>query len=166
VRFRTRNGSLQPIAGQMRTMPDTLVFTMDATAKLGVFAVGVSNLVGEFVHIATPRERAWQLRFTRDPKWHLPLIAERLLSSAIHRPFEGSGVYFKLGLRVGPNGQTISERVVDVAVKESAIMRWLGNLGFTAMSDFAGRVEEEENRFLTELFRAMRADMEALTRTS
>jgi len=165
VRFRTRNGALQPIAGQARVMPDTLVLTVDAMAKLGLFSVGVSNLVGEFVHIDTPRERAWQLRFTREPKWHLPLIAERLLSGAIRRPFEGSGVYFKLGLRTGPNGQTISERVVDVAVKESAIMRWLGNLGFTAMSDFAGNVEEEENRFLTELFRAMRADMDALART-
>jgi hypothetical protein len=45
-------------------------------------------------------------------------------------------------------------------------MRWIGNLGFGAMTDFAGSVEEEENRFLTELFRAMRADMEALARAS
>jgi hypothetical protein len=166
VRFRTRNGALQPLAGQARPMPDTLILTMNAMAKLGIFSVGVSNLVGEFVHVDTPRERAWQLRFTREPKWHLPLIAERLLSSAIRRPFEGSGVYFKLGLRTGPGGQTISERIVDVGVKESAIMRWLGNLGFTAMSDFAGSVEEEENRFLMELFRAMRGDMDALVRAS
>lgn len=165
VRFRARNGALQPIAGQARPMPDTLVFTLDAAIKQGLFTIGVSNLVGEFVHIDTPRERAWQLRFTREPKWHLPLIAERLLSSAIRHPFEGTGVYFKLGLRTAPNGQTISERIVDVAVKESAIMRWLGNLGFTAVSDFAGSVEDEENRFLVELFRAMRGDMEALVRT-
>lgn len=162
VRFRTRNGTLQPLVGAARPMPDTLILTVDAMAKLGLFSVGVSNLVGEFVHVDTPRERAWQLRFTREPKWHLPLIAERLLSSAIRHPFEGNGVFFKLGLRTGPASQTISERVVDVAVKESAIMRWLGNLGFTAMSDFAGSVEEEENRFLVELFRAMRADMAAL----
>ena len=107
-----------------------------------------------------------QLRFTREPKWHLPLIAEQLLNSTIRYPFEGNGVYMRLGLRVGPGGQTLSERVVDVAVKESALMRWLGNLGFGAMTDFAGTVEEEENRFLTELFRAMRADMAALARTS
>ncbi len=163
VRFRTRNGALQPLVGAARPMPDTLILTVDAMAKLGLFSVGVSNLVGEFVHVDTPRERAWQLRFTREPKWHLPLIAERLLNSAIRHPFEGNGVFFKLGLRTGPAGQTISERIVDVAVKESAIMRWLGNLGFTAMSDFAGSVEEEENRFLVELFRAMRADMATLT---
>jgi hypothetical protein len=165
VRFRTRNGALQPLAGQARPMPDTLILTMNAMAKLGIFSVGVSNLVGEFVHVDTPRERAWQLRFTREPKWHLPLIAERLLSAAIRHPFEGTGVYLKLGLHTGPAGQTISQRIVDVAVKESAIMRWLGNLGFTAMSDFAGSVEEEENRFLVELFRAMREDMEMLART-
>jgi hypothetical protein len=166
VRFRTRRGALQPIAGQPRPMPDTLIVTADAMAKLGIFSVGVSNLVGEFVHIDTLRENAWQLRFRREPQWHLPLIAERLLSAAIRRPFEGSGVFLKLGLRTGPTGQTLIERTVDVAVKESAIMRWLGNLGFTAMSDFAGSVEEEENRFLTELFRAMRADMDALARAS
>ncbi|MFN5598414.1 MAG: hypothetical protein ACK5AK_03445 [Gemmatimonas sp.] len=166
VRFRTRNGALQPLAGAARRMPDTLQLTVDALAKLGLFSVGVSNMVGEFVHVDTPRERAWQLRFTKEPKWHLPLIAERLLSAAIRHPFEGQGVYFKLGLHTGPTGQTLSERVVDVAVQESAIMRWLGNLGFTAMSDFAGKVEEEENRFLIELFRAMRSDMEALVRTS
>lgn len=165
VRFRSRNGALQPIAGQSRPMPDTLIFTLDAAIKQGMFTIGVSNLIGEFVHIDAPRERAWQLRFTREPKWHLPLIAERLLSAAIRHPFEGNGVYLKLGLRSAPNGQTISERVVDVAVKESAIMRWLGNLGFTAVSDFAGSVEDEENRFLVELFRAMRGDMEALVRT-
>jgi hypothetical protein len=165
MRFRTKGGVLQPLAGAARPMPDTLILNVDALAKLGIFSVGVSNMVGEFVHISSPRERAWQIRFTREPKWHLPLIAERLLSSAIRRPFEGNGVYFKLGLRTGPNGQTISERIIDVATKESAIMRWLGNLGFTAMSDFAGQVEEEENRFLVELFRALRADMEVLVAT-
>ena len=166
VRFRTHDGVLQPLTGAARRMPDTLTVTTEAVAKTGVFSVGFSNLVGEFVHIDRPRERAWQARFRSEPKWHLPLIAEQLLNSAIRYPFEGPGVYVKLGMRTGANGQTISERVVDVAVKESAIMRWLGNLGFGAMTDFAGSVEEEENRFLTELFRAMRADMEALARAN
>ena len=166
VRFRTHDGELQPLTGAARLMPDTLTVTTEAIAKMGIFSVGFSNLVGEFVHIDRPRERAWQARFRSEPKWHLPLIAEQLLSSAIRYPFEGPGVYVKLGMRTGPNGQTISERVVDVAVKESAIMRWIGNLGFGAMTDFAGSVEEEENRFLTELFRAMRADMEALARAN
>jgi hypothetical protein len=41
-------------------------------------------------------------------------------------------------------------------------MRFLGNLGFTAVSDYAGQVEEEENRFIAEAMRALRADMNAL----
>ena len=166
LRFRTRRGELQPITGPPRPMPDTMLFAMDASIKYGLFTIGFSNLIADFVHVDSPRENAWQLRFTREPKWHLPLIAEQLLNSTIRYPFEGNGVYMRLGLRVGPGGQTLSERVVDVAVKESALMRWLGNLGFGAMTDFAGTVEEEENRFLTELFRAMRADMAALARTS
>ena len=43
-------------------------------------------------------------------------------------------------------------------------MRFLGTLGFTAMSDYAGQVEEEENRFLAEGFAALRADIASLTR--
>ena len=38
-------------------------------------------------------------------------------------------------------------------------MRFLGNLGFTAVSDYAGKSEEDENRFLAEAFGAMRADI-------
>jgi hypothetical protein len=162
LRFRTRQGELQPLVGAARRMPDTLTIHVDALAKFGLWMVGVTGMEGEFVHVRGARERAWQLRFAKEPKWHLPLIAEKLLSSAIRRPFEGTGTYFKIGLRTGANGQTLSERIFDVAVKESAIMRWIGNLGFTAFGEFAGKVEEEENRFLIELFRAMRSDMAAL----
>ena len=42
-------------------------------------------------------------------------------------------------------------------------MRFLGNLGFTAMSDYAGQVEEEESRFIAESMAAFRADISALT---
>jgi hypothetical protein len=162
LRFRTRQGELQPLAGAARGMPDTLIIHVDALARFGLWMVGVTGMEGEFVHVRSARERAWQLRFAKAPTWHLPLIAETLLSSAIRRPFEGPGTYFKIGLRAGANGQTLGERVFDVAVKESAIMRWLGNLGFTAFGEFAGQVEEQENRFLIELFRAMRTDMSRL----
>jgi hypothetical protein len=46
-------------------------------------------------------------------------------------------------------------------VKESAIMRWLGGLGDTAFGDFEGTSEAEENRFLAELFGALREDVAA-----
>ena len=144
MRFRSHDAHLQPMEGTARAMPDTLLITADALAKFGLFTVGATNIQGTFVHIDTPRQRAWELRFTRDPEWHLPLITERLMRSPLQHLFAGRGIVFTLGFRTGPDGQTLSERVLDLPVRESAIMRFLGNLGFTAMSDFAGTVEEEE----------------------
>jgi hypothetical protein len=163
IQFRSHDGQLRPLAGGMRVMPDTVTLTVDAKAKFGIFTVGVSAMKGEFVFVNnTPRERAWAMRFNTEPQWHLPLIAERLLRSPLRRPFEGRGVVFRLGLRSGADGQTLLNRTFDVAVRESAIMRFLGNLGFTAVSDYAGKVEEEENRFIAEAMRAMRADAAGL----
>ena len=163
VRFRSHDGQLQPILGAARRMPDTLQIHVDALAKISLFTVGVTNMQGEFVHTKNARERGWAMRFTKDPEWHLPLITERLLRSPLHRPFEGKGVLFTLGLRTGPNGQTLLTRELDFTVRESAIMRFIGNLGFTAMSDFAGKAEEEESRFIAESMAAFRADISALT---
>ncbi|HYW31208.1 MAG TPA: hypothetical protein VE869_06835 [Gemmatimonas sp.] len=161
VRFRTHDGALQPITGAARRMPDSLALTIDALAKFKVFSVGVTSMQGDFIHISTATERAWAMRFTKNPKWHLPLIAEQLLRSPLERPFAGRGIVFRLYARKGPDGGTLLGRDFDVAVRESAIMRFLGNLGFTAMSDYAGTVEDEENRFIAETFQAMRADLRA-----
>ncbi|QJR34141.1 hypothetical protein [Gemmatimonas groenlandica] len=163
VRFRSHDGQLQPLLGSARRMPDTLQIHVDALAKISFFTVGVTNMQGEFVHTKTARERGWAMHFTKDPEWHLPLITERLLRSPLRRPFEGKGVLFTLGFRMGPEGQTLLTREFDVTVRESAIMRFIGNLGFTAMSDYAGKVEEEESRFISESMAAFRADVAALT---
>lgn len=163
VRFRSHDGHLQPIVGAARRMPDTLQIHVDALARISFFTVGVTNMEGEFVHTKNARERGWAMHFTKDPVWHLPLITERLLRSPLHRPFEGKGVKFTLGLRTGSQGQTLLTREIDVTVRESAIMRFLGNLGFTAMSDFAGKTEEEESRFIAESMAAFRLDVATLT---
>ena len=161
IRFRSHDGELLPLTGPARRMPDSLLLNVDALAKIGLFTVGVTKMQGEFVHVSTPSERAWAMRFTKDPQWHLPLIAERLLRTPLRRPFTGEGMTFRLGLRSGPDGATLLGRTFNVTVRESAIMRFLGNLGFTAMSDYAGIVEEQENRFIAEAFQAMRADLRA-----
>jgi len=117
---------------------------------------------GEFVHVNTPNDRAWAMRFTTEPEWHLPLFTERMLQTPLKRPFEGKGITFRLGVNTGTQGQSILNRQFDVAIRESAIVRFLGNLGFTAMSDFAGAAEAEENRFLAEAMKAMREDIGAM----
>lgn len=157
--FRSRNGVLQPLNGAARRMPATMVIHIDARAKLGLFTVGASGLRGRFRQTNTPNARMWEMRFNEEPHWDLPLITERLLRSPLRRPFEGEGVGFRIGFRSGPSGQTLLSRDIDLTVRESAIMRFLGNLGFGAMDDFAGKVEKEENEFLSETFRALRADI-------
>lgn len=161
IRFRSKNGILQPLTGSARNMPDSLVMHVDALAKIGLFTVGVTRMQGSFVPVSAPTERAWSMRFTQDPQWHLPLIAERLLRTPLKRPFISEGLQFTMGVRSGQDGATRLFRTFKVTVRESAIMRFLGNLGFTAMSDYAGTVEDQENRFLAEAFQAMRADIRA-----
>ena len=161
--FRSKNGVLQPLAGVARTMPDTLRITVSAVAKILMFNVGVSDMHGTFVQVRLPSERGWLMRFQQEPEWHLPLATRQLLRSPLRRPFEGSGVLFRIGFRNSPNAPTMLYRKFDLAVRESAIMRFIGSLGFTAMSDYAGGVEVEENRFLQEMFAAMRADLRGLT---
>ena len=93
------------------------------------------------------------------------LVAERLLATPLRRPFLGGGVQLRTGFRTGAQGQALLFRHIDLAVQESAIVRWLGNLGFTAVSEHEGPADEEEDRFLVELFRALRDDLTALSRT-
>ncbi len=162
INFRSARGILQPLTGSARRMPDTLGVQINARAKLGVFTVGVSQLQGQFIHIENVRERGWKLVFTKEPQWHLPLISERLLRSPLKRPFENQGVQFQIGFKHSPNTPTQFSRNLSLVVRESAIMRFLGNLGFGAMNDFAGKVEQEENNFLAQLFAAIRSDVRKL----
>lgn len=162
MRFRSHNGELQPIFGADRPMPDKLLLTIDGTTKLSFFTVGVSNLHGEFVHSGKPSDNAWVMRFAEEPEWHLPLIGEKLLQSPLKRPFADQGIQFRIGVASNTAGQTILYRNMTAVVQESAIMRFLGNLGSTAVSDFAGKVEKEQNRFIAEWFRAMHDDVTAL----
>lgn len=158
MRFRTRRGTLLPLTGTARPLPDSLQISVDALAKFGPWMVGVTRMAGTFRFIDTPTEQAWAMRFTKVPEWHLPLLGEALLRAPLRRPFERGGLVFRLGVREQA-GVTVVDRDLDVALRESTVMRWLGSLGFTAMSDFQGQVEEEESRFLAELFRAMRRDL-------
>lgn len=162
ILFRTSNGSLQPLYGSARTTPDMFVVTIEAAARKRLFTAGVSNLKGSLLHVDSPSEQAWELRFTTNPEWQLPLGAERLIRAPLRYMFEGRGLVFRFGLRREANGQTVLERSLELPVQESAVMRFLGDLGFTAMSDFAGQVEKEENRFLAGVFGSFRQDLKAL----
>lgn len=159
VRLRARNGSLVPLSGPPRPIPDSLLITMDVSAKFRIFRVGFTRLVGDFTIERGERDQAWMMRFRREPEWHFPLAADKLIKTPLRRPFAGRGSEVRIGVRDDLGNQAMVVRQMRMAVRESAIMRWLGGLGSTAFGDFEGRTEIEENRFLQELFGALRQDV-------
>ena len=156
------DGRLAPLDGSVRPMPDTLVMRGDFSAKFSVFTVGVSDLTAKVAVLDTPGERGWHFSFDREPEWHLPLAVSHLIGTALRRPFDGSGMQLRLSARRRPDGQTVIARRVLVNVQEGAIVRWLGGLGAGAMDDLQGRAEDEEDRFLVDLFGALQDDFTAL----
>ena len=65
-------------------------------------------------------------------------------------------------VRDGDGGATLAIRDYELAVQESAIVRWLGGLGNSALSDFRQGAEREADTFEGELWSAVRADALAL----
>ena len=161
-RFRTLNGRLLPMEGPARRMPDAMHVDGEMFAKVMIFEVGASDLDVDVLRIRTPREEAWNFRVQREPEWHLPLASKHLIRAPLRRPFEGGGSTLQIGFRETTPQVTHLSREMYLTVRESAILRWLGALGWTAMSDFAGASEREENRFIAEAFRAMQADAREL----
>jgi len=160
IRLRTLNGTLVPLAGPARSIPDTLLMFTDFRTKVKIFHVGFHDLVMEFVnHSQGDRERSWVVTAHREPKWDLPLVAARLLRAPLRRPFTGEGALFRIGVRAGENGApTVIMRQSHLTVQESGILNFLNSLGNTAMDEFDGAVEREENAWLRELFLALRDD--------
>lgn len=163
LRFRVHDGSLQPFEGAPRPMPEQLRLDGEMFAKVMIFEVGASGLTADVQRVRTAREDGWKFTFQREPEWHFPLATRHLIRAPLRRPFEGSGSALWLSLRQD-NGTTYVSRGFRTVVKESAIVRWLGTLGWAAMSDFAGKSEDEENRFIAEGFTAMRLDSRELLR--
>lgn len=164
LRARVKDGRLVSFDGPPRPMPDVgLLLRSEAYAKFGIFTVGASDLVSDLTIVRGPTERGWLLRFNREPEWHLPLAAAALLRSPLRRPFADGGATLRLTVRDRAGAPTVIARHTRTVVQESAVLRFLGSLGSTALNDFAGKSEEEENRFWADAFLAMRADAAAIT---
>lgn len=159
-RLRTQHGRLVPLSGPARPLPDSLQLRVDFNVKIKIFHVGFHNLVMDFSNAARgDQERDWTVTARREPQWDLPLIAARLLRAPLRRPFAGEGSLFRLGVRAGEaGGPTVLLRHARLPVQESSILNFLNSLGGTAMDDFGGPVQREENAWLRALFTALRDD--------
>ena len=162
LRFRTLDGVLVPIGVAPRPIPDSFRIDIEFFAKVMVFTVGVSELAGELRVVRTPAERSLVMRFRKEPAWHLPLAVEHFLKSPLRRPFEGEGLGLSLIARDAPGGVTLLQRDLDIAVQESAIVRWIGGLGNRAMGDVTKAVEREKDTFTGDIFRGLSRDVGAL----
>jgi hypothetical protein len=163
VRVRTLRGHLVTLAGPPRPMPDSLVLTSDFTTKMKMWHIGFHDLVMDFVNGShEDGEHDWVMTARKEPQWNLPMITARLLRAPLRRPFTGEGALIRIGVRDG-NGDrpTVLFRQTRLTVQESAILKFINSLTNSAMDDFGGRVEREENIWLRELFLAMRDDARA-----
>jgi len=167
LRLRLRDGQLQTLDGAPRALPDNVLLRTDAYTKVLLFEVGAERLVGNLTFVHGARERGWSLRWRQAPRWHIPLGMRHLITGALDRPFSGTGMHTDIVLRDpvasagGTVGGTLLVRQFDVTVQESALVRWFGGIGARAMSDLQGRAEAEQDRFVADMLRALRADVEA-----
>ena len=160
-RFRLQNGHLLALDGPARPLPAQAELRMSAVTHYLLFDVGATDLVGDFTSVRAAHERGWLVHWHRAPSWKIPLGMRHLINGSLNRPFAGEGMRLAVTLRDVDGAQTLLERRFDVAVQESAIVRWLGGLGSKAMSDLSGRAEVEQDRFTAEVLRAVAADIDA-----
>jgi len=143
-------------------MPDSLTLNGDLTMKVRRFTVGFHDFHADFNIVRTDHERAWSFVGRAEPKWTLPLVGERLLRSPLRRPFQGRGIQFRIGVRDSTGAQTTLNRRLHLEVQESAILRFIGKLGATAVGDYQGKAEREQLAWLREVFAALVGDLQAL----
>lgn len=158
---RVRDGALAPFHGAARAFPDTLEMIVDAIATVGPFTAGFESMRTEVVRTHTERDHSWTITARHEPRWKLPLFAERLLRTPLRRPFEGPGSSYTVGFR-DEAGATILHRYARVTVQESAILRFINRLGSRAFGDISPQVEAEEAAYLRLVFTAIRDDLGAL----
>ena len=163
LRVRSRDGELRPLGRSVATTrPDSLQLRISFFAKVLFFDVGTTNLIADVIPVRTDAARGWSVRFRREPRWHFPLAVSRLLRAPLRRPFAGEGARVEYIVRDTTGGQTLLARNIHIVVQESAIVRWLGALGATAMGDLSIEAEQEKDRFIGEVFRAMAEDARLL----
>lgn len=162
LKLRSIDGHFAPLTGPLRPIPDDLTLDSEFTTKILLFHVGFRKLIGDVDVIDSEHERGWFIRFTKEPDWKLPPTVGFLIKTPLRRPFLGAGAMFRLALQDAPGRQSIIGRRTSATVQESAILRFLNRLSGTAMGDFVGKAEVEENRFSAEAFNAMRLDARAL----
>jgi hypothetical protein len=162
IRLRAMEGRLVSLAGSATPMPDTLELLMDFKTSVRHLGVGFHGLRTELVHVRKGEtENGWVISARREPDWDFPLFTARMIRTPLRRPFAGEGSLFRIGMRGDGTEQSVIFREIRLFVQESAILRFLNALSGAAFSEFADKVDAEQNAWLREVFGAMREDARA-----
>ncbi|HUF26457.1 MAG TPA: hypothetical protein VMM18_05680 [Gemmatimonadaceae bacterium] len=161
IRFRSRDGRLQPIDGPPAHGPVVFRVRVAVSVRVLMFTVGTSELEGDLRVIDEPRARGWEIGFRKEPKWHFPLAVEHLLRAPLRRPFEGDGALLRYVARDSGGAQTVLARDIRIQVQQSLILRWLNRLGHKMASDMDAETEAELLRFTRDALLAVHGDLVA-----
>jgi hypothetical protein len=161
--LRVHDGALAPLSGAPARMPDRVHVRIDASTKAWIFRIGIHNLVGDVMRVRDPHEKATITLFRTQPEWQLPPLVHRMLNTPLRRPFEGGGAMLSFSVSDSPGKQTIGTRSYSLVVQESAIMRWFGGLGNSALGEFRKGAEKEFDKFNGSVLDALHTDLLALT---
>jgi hypothetical protein len=157
---RIHEGSLAPLTGPPRGLPDKIRVLLAYSMTSGHFRIGFRDLEADVSLIREPQEKGFLARFQRAPDWQLPFLVEPLLRAPLRHPFAGEGALLSLSLHDGLPTHLVHEYRLEV--EESWILRWLSGSTGALVGAFRAGVEDEADRFMGEALSALRADVFAL----
>jgi hypothetical protein len=160
--LRVHGGDLAPLEAAPRPIPAALRVRADYTTRAGPFRIGMRGILADVTLVREPSEKAFVARFTTAPDWSMPFLVEPFLRASLRHPFQGEGSQLAFSMRETAAGSTLLVRDYRVPVRESWIVRWLGGLTHTAVSEFRQGAEAESDRFSAECLGALREDLRAL----
>jgi len=162
VRLRLRDGSLVPLEGPAdRRLPGRLRATADYVTRMGRFEVGARRIAADLALTRAPGEKGLSARFLEEPDWRLPFLAETLLDDPLRYPFEAPGSEIEWAAREASGG-TLLTGLYRARVRETWILRWLGGMVGSAVSEFRLEAEREADQYNRECLLALRDDLAAL----
>jgi hypothetical protein len=157
--LRLHEGKLAPLDAPLRPVPDSMELRGSISLRGPLFTFGATELVAGVEPIRGAGQRGIAIRFRDEPRWHFPLAVRHLIGGSLRRPFEGEGTELHILATERAGEPLLLGTSMHTVVQESFIVRWLGRYGSSLLGALTPDVEREADRFLSELFASLEADL-------